>query len=101
MIRRGRRCVRREREPPRAKFAACDPARTACRPLLQVAEGMACAESSSATGEGELVYLMKSSDDVPNLMVHTIGFGREADQALLKLLAKAGEHEGRYVYADH
>ena len=74
---------------------------TECPPLLQVAEGMACAESSSATGEGELVYLMKSSDDVPNLMVHTIGFGREADQALLRLLAKAGEHEGRYVYADH
>ncbi len=74
---------------------------TECPPLLQVAEGMACAESSSVTDEGELVYLMKSSDDVPNLMVHTIGFGREADQALLRLLAKAGELEGRYVYADH
>lgn len=74
---------------------------TTCPPLLQVADGMACAESSSATSEGELVYLMQSSDEVPNLMVHTIGFGREADQALLKLLAKAGKHEGRYVYADH
>ncbi|MDE2786619.1 MAG: VWA domain-containing protein [Chloroflexota bacterium] len=74
---------------------------TACPPQLQVAEGMGCVESSSATGEGELVYLLNSSDGVPNLMVHTIGFGREADQALLQLLAKAGEHEGRYVYADH
>ena len=74
---------------------------TACPALLQVAQGMGCVESSSATSEGELVYLLNSSDEVTNLMVHTIGFGREADQALLRLLAKAGEHEGRYVYADH
>ena len=74
---------------------------TACPLQFQVAEGTGCVESSSATSEGELVYLLQSPDEVPNLMVHTIGFGREADQALLRLLAKAGEYEGRYVYADH
>lgn len=72
-----------------------------CPAQLGVADGMACSESSSATSETELLALLGSEGKVSNLMLHTIGFGQEADQTLLKLLAKAGQHEGRYVYADH
>ena len=72
-----------------------------CPAQLDVAPGMACSESSSETSETELLGLLGSEEKVPNLIVHTIGFGQEADQTLLKLLAKAGKYEGRYVYADH
>ena len=72
-----------------------------CPEQLDVAPGMACSESSSETSQTELLGLLGSEGKVSNLMVHTIGFGQEADQTLLKLLARAGEHEGRYVYADH
>ena len=72
-----------------------------CPAQLQVATSMACSDSSSETSQTELLGLLGSEGKVPNLMVHTIGFGQEADQTLLKLLAKAGKHEGRYVYADH
>ena len=61
---------------------------------------MACSESSSLTSETELLALLGSEDKVSTLIVHTVGFGQEADQTLLKLLAKSGKHEGRYVYAD-
>ena len=72
-----------------------------CPAQLEGAHDLACSESSSTTGETELLALLGSEEKVSNLMVHTIGFGQEADQTLLKLLAKAGKHEGRYVYADH
>lgn len=71
-----------------------------CPSQLEGAHDKACSESSSATSQTELLGLLGSEGKVPNLMVHTIGFGQEADQTLLKLLAKAGKHEGRYVYAD-
>ncbi|CAI8053529.1 hypothetical protein GBAR_LOCUS29267 [Geodia barretti] len=63
--------------------------------------GESCVESSSETTQNELLRLLGTEDKVPNMLVHTIGFGQEADQTLLKLLAKAGKIEGRYVYADH
>ena len=72
-----------------------------CPEQLEVAHDMACSESSSATSEAELLGLLGSEGKVSNLMLHTIGFGQEADQTLLKLLAKSGKYEGRYVYADH
>lgn len=72
-----------------------------CPAQLEGAHDKACSESSSETSQTELLGLLGSDEKVPNLMVHTIGFGQEADQTLLKLLAKAGKHEGRYVYADH
>ncbi len=71
-----------------------------CPEQLQVAEGRACVASASATTETELLALLGSEDKVPTLTVHTVGFGREADQTLLKLLAQAGKREGSYVYAD-
>ena len=83
-------------------FVPFDPASLQpCPEQVQVAERMACSESSSAITEAELLALLGSEEKVSDLMVHTIGFGQEADQTLLKLLAKAGKHEGRYVYADH
>ncbi len=72
-----------------------------CPAQLEGAHDKACSESSSETSQTELLGLLGSEGKVSNLMVHTIGFGQEADQALLKLLAKAGKYEGRYVYADH
>jgi len=72
-----------------------------CPAQLEGAHDKACSESSSETSQTELLGLLGSEGKVSNLMVHTIGFGQEADQTLLKLLAKAGKHEGRYVYADH
>lgn len=72
-----------------------------CPPQLGVAPGRACVDSSSATTQTELLSLLGSDDKVSALIVHTIGFGQEADQTLLKLLAKAGQYEGRYVFADH
>lgn len=71
-----------------------------CPEQFGVALGMGCIESSSEMEQAELLKLLKS-DDVPNLIVHTVGFGEEADQTLLRLLAQAGTHEGQYVYADH
>ena len=83
-------------------YVLFDPASLqACPEQLEVAHDMACSESSSATSETELLALLASEGKVSNLMLHTIGFGQEADQTLLKLLAKSGKHEGRYVYADH
>ena len=72
-----------------------------CPDQLGVAPGRACVDSPSVTTEAELLSLLSSDDKVSTLIVHAIGFGQEADQTLLKLLAKAGKHEGRYVYADH
>ena len=72
-----------------------------CPPQLGVAPGRACVDSPSVTTEPELLALLGSKDKVPTLIVHTVGFGQEADQTLLKLLARAGQYEGRYVYADH
>lgn len=72
-----------------------------CPPQLGVAPGRACVDSHSVTSEAELLTLLGSEDKVPTLIVHAVGFGQEADQTLLKLLAKAGQYEGRYVYADH
>ena len=72
-----------------------------CPPQLGVAPGRACVDSPSVTTEAELLLLLGSDDKVSALIVHTIGFGQEADQTLLKLLAKAGQYEGRYVFADH
>ena len=71
-----------------------------CPTQLGVAPGRACVDSPSATTETELLSLLGSEDKVSTLIVHTVGFGQEADQTLLKLLAKSGKHEGRYVYAD-
>ncbi len=71
-----------------------------CPSQLAVAPGRACVDSPSVTTETELISLLGSEDKVSTLIVHTIGFGQEADQTLLKLLAKSGKHEGRYVYAD-
>ena len=83
-------------------YVPFDPARLQpCPAQLQVAHGMACSESSSATSETELLALLGTEGKVSSLMLHTIGFGQEADQTLLKLLAKAGQYDGRYVYADH
>ncbi len=72
-----------------------------CPAQLGVAPGRACVDSPSVTTEAELLLLLGSDDKVSALIVHTIGFGQEADQTLLKLLAKAGQYEGRYVFADH
>ena len=72
-----------------------------CPTQLGVAPGRACVDSPSVTTEAELLMLLGSDDKVSALIVHTIGFGQEADQTLLKLLAKAGQYEGRYVFADH
>ena len=72
-----------------------------CPPQLGVAPGRACVDSPSVTTEAELLSLLGSDDKVSALIVHTVGFGQEADQTLLKLLAKAGKYEGRYVFADH
>ena len=72
-----------------------------CPEQLEGAHDKACSESSSETSQTELLGLLGSEGKVSNLMVHTIGFGQEANQTLLKLLTKAGKHEGRYVYADH
>lgn len=71
-----------------------------CPAQLGVAPGRSCVDSPSVTTEAELLSLLGSDDRVSLLIVHTVGFGQEADQTLLKLLAKSGEHEGRYVYAD-
>lgn len=71
-----------------------------CPAQLNVAAGRACVDSPSTTTQEELLGLL-GSDKVSTLIVHTIGFGQEADQTLLKLLAKSGQYEGRYVYADH
>lgn len=72
-----------------------------CPAQLSVAAGRACVDSNSAMSEAELLVLLGSEDRVATLVVHTVGFGQEADQTLLKLLAKSGKYEGRYVYADH
>ena len=85
-----------------AAYTPFDPADLdPCPAGLAVAPGRACVESSSETIQNELLRLLGTEDKVPNMLVHTIGFGQEADQTLLKLLAKAGKIEGRYVYADH
>lgn len=72
----------------------------ACPAQLNVAAGRACVDSPSSTSQVELLALL-GSGRVSTLVVHTIGFGQEADQTLLKLLAKSGQYEGRYLYADH
>jgi hypothetical protein len=82
-------------------YVPFDPASPqSCPEQLDVAQGMVCSESSSVTSQTELLALLGSKGKVSNLILHTIGFGQEADQTLLKLLAKSGQYEGRYVYAD-
>ena len=71
-----------------------------CPAQLEVAPGRECVDSPSATTQTELLSLLGSDDKVSALIVHTVGFGQEADQTLLKVLAQAGAYEGRYVYAD-
>ena len=71
-----------------------------CPEQLEVAPGRVCVDSASVTTQDELLMLLGSEDKVSTLIVHTVGFGQEADQTLLRLLAKAGQLEGRYVYAD-
>ena len=71
-----------------------------CPAEYNVAPGMACIETFSETSQRELINTLRS-DEVPNLIVHTIGFGEEADQGLLKLLAAAGQIQGLYRYAEN
>ena len=71
----------------------------ACPAEFAAPDGKACVAVSSATSQQELIATLQSGE-VPNLMVHTIGFGQEADQGMLRLLAAAGELQGQYVYAD-
>ena len=99
----GRLCSRTSGDVGRGEaYVPFDPASLReCPEQLEVAPGRVCADSASVTAQDELLMLLGSPDKVSTLIVHTIGFGKEADQTLLKLLAKSGKYEGRYVYADH
>ena len=82
-------------------YAPFDPTRVQpCPAEFNVDPGLACVETFSETSQRDLITTLRSGE-VPNLMVHTIGFGEEADQGLLKLLAAAGELQGRYIYAEN